>query len=1001
MSDYIKEAKRAKREGDLSKAGDLFYLGGDVKNALDCYVKGNHFALAARLMEKEEDWRGAAKYHIQAGKYSDAAEIYVRLKDYRTASLMFEKQGNLTRAVDMAHRGGDISRAALLADQAELWDKAASLWLQINKYDRAADIYYRLMKQLAAEKEDKGFLETQRERLRKCANAAGTLYLRQKKYDRAAECFVEAENQEKAAESYLNAQHPEKAIEMYCQMQDYERAYELLLKLPENMQDKKLRADICLSLRRYEEAGDLFLQAGQPTRAAEAYEEADLKFKAAVLYEGEEEYSHAAELFLALKEPGKAAELYEKAKNYEYAARLYEQAGRMDRAINALLLCGKRIEAARLLIQKNEHQKAIPILQDINQDQDEYHEACLLLGELFTTLEMYPVALQKLIEATKNNPISRDNIDLYYALALAHERSHQYSKAREVFEKILSVQMGYRDVFGRLQNIKQSNLMDGGSAEATPTSMRKLLMQRYELEDKIGRDAWGTLYKARDISLDRPVMIRRFPEQDTNLTRNLVEYTKAVSSLTHSNIQAVYDSGKDEDHYFLCLEFLEGQTLRQSLTRGPIDISDICEVASQICIGLAYAHKKGVFHKNLSPENIYLCPGNVVKIANFALEAKVEKGSTIVPKQYMSPEQLLGQKVDSRSDFYSLGIVLYEMVYGVPPFSGADVELQQLKKPPSFPEGANRLVPAFLLKIIQRCLSKDRMRRYAAGEEILEELEVADIVPGLVVNQRYEILKELGSGGMGRVYKAKDRDLDEIVVLKVLRAEVSADPIIQKRFMRELKVTRMITHPNVVKVFDTGKYKGNRYISMEFIEGTPLDEWAKANPKSDLKTLMPIVGRIIQGVMAAHLQGVVHRDLKPQNVLLDKSLNPKVLDFGIARSKDLVDATSTGQILGSPKYMSPEQIQGKDLDARSDIYAIGCLLFYLVAGREPFVGDDPRTIIMKHLTDPAPSLRSVNPEAPAWLEKVLKKALEKDRNQRYASLKELLDDLKKGYEAQK
>jgi eukaryotic-like serine/threonine-protein kinase len=269
----------------------------------------------------------------------------------------------------------------------------------------------------------------------------------------------------------------------------------------------------------------------------------------------------------------------------------------------------------------------------------------------------------------------------------------------------------------------------------------------------------------------------------------------------------------------------------------------------------------------------------------------------------------------------------------------------------------------------------------------------------MILNQRYEIIKEIGLGGMGHVYKARDRDLDEIVALKVLRAEISTDPVIQKRFLREIKVTRMIAHPYVVKVFDTGKYKGNRYISMEYIEGISLDEWLK-KAKPETRALLATSVKIMQGVQAAHLQGIIHRDLKPQNVLMDKFVNPHVLDFGIARSMDNVDATS-GQIMGSPKYMSPEQIQGKDLDVRSDQYAIGVLMFYMFTGEEPFTGEDPRTIVLKHLSQPPPDMLKLNPQLPDWLHRIILKTLEKDRNQRYSSLKEVMDDIKKGYESQK
>lgn len=998
MTDYNKEARKAKREGDFSKAGDLYYLAGDEDNAMEMYLKGSHYALAARLLEKKEDWKGAAKFYVQCGKLGEAAEIYsTRLKDFRTASALFEKNNDLSRASEMSEKAGDFPRAAILADQAEHWERAAALFVQAQKYERAAEVHYRIFKKLLAEREEKGFMESHQARLTKYGNAAGNLYARLKNFDTAAICYELSGNLLKSAECYLLSNQVEKAAQVHFRAQNYSKAYELLAAKGDMCEDKELFADVCFHLGKFAEAGDLYILAGRPLRAAEAYERGGNHYKAALLYEGNEEYMKAADLYLKLKEPKKAAELLEKAKQYEYAARIYQEAGLLDNAIGCLIQASQKTAASRLLMEKNDYQKAISMLQEIHQDQEDYQDACILLGQIFTRMGMHSVAVQKFLEGTQNQPVARENIEVYYGLALAYEKAAQYSRARETYEKILSVDIAFSDVMDRLQQIKTMNLVDG-AADSTVESARRILANRYEIQETIGKDYLGVLYKAKDLSLGRSVMIRRLAQQDKNITSILQEQTRIVSALSHSNILTVYDGGKDEDHYFICMEFVEGETMRQFLSRGSPDISDICEMASQICLALAYAHKRGVIHKSLSPENIYVTAGNHIKIANFGFEGKSEKGSTIVSKQYSSPEQLIGQKLDGRSDLYSLGIILYEMLYGTPPYSGEDVEAQHLKKEIEFQEIPHRNVPVFLTQIIKKCLRKDPEHRYAASEQILEELEVADIVPGMVIEKRYEILKQLGTGGMGHVYQALDRELDEPVALKVLRAEISADPVIQKRFFREIKVTRMITHPNVVKVFDIGKYKGNRFISMEYIEGVGLDYWLRNNPNAELRTLLNILGKILQGVQAAHAQGIIHRDLKPQNVLLDRSLNPHVLDFGIARSKDNVDATSSGQVLGSPKYMSPEQIQGKELDPRTDIYSLGVLMFFLFTGYEPFTGEDSRNIIMKQLTQPPPPLRDANPVLPAWLERIVAKALEKDRNRRYIDLKEMMEDLRKGYE---
>lgn len=1003
MSDYQKEARKAQREGDFSKAGDFYYLSGDEKKAMEMYVKGNHLALAARLLERKEDWRGAAKFYVQAGKFSDAAQIYCdHLKDFRSASAMFEKQNDLPRASEMSERAGDIARAALLAEQAELWERAAALYVQAQKYERAADVYSRLLKQLLTEREEKSFLESHYERLVKHGNHAGTLYFRLKNYQKAAQCFEAIENYAKAAECYIQIDEIEKAASAYYKIQKYQEAYDLLAGLGEKCKNNELFGDVCYHLKQYESAAELYLKADRPHKAAEAYEEGKYFIKAASLYQSWEDFTKAGELYLQVNEVETAANLYERSKNYEYAAKLYEESGAIGKAIDCLIATKRVIRAAELLIKQQESQKAVAILQEVTQEDDEFRDACILLAHLFTKMEMYPVALQKYSEALRDRPLSKENVDLYYGMALAYEKSGALAKAREIYEKILSVQFRYKDVLSRLNGIKTSGAVEHVVLETLSTAEKRIIGGRYEITEKLSADSSGLLFRGRDTSLGRPIMIRRFSIQEEFVLAGIIEQIKAASNLNHSNILAIYDSGKDEDAYFICTESVDGHTLRQHLARGPMNISEVCEFSTQICLALAYAHKKKLIHRGLSPEKIYVGSGGLIKLTDFGMDLSTGDGADAPLSQlYNSPEQILARDVDHRTDLYSFGVILFEMLYGMVPFSGHDTELQHVKRALIFPENSQRWSPNFLNKIIQKCLQKDRQQRYRNAEEIIEELEVADIVPGMILNERYEILKEVGRGGMGRVYQAKDVDLDEVVALKVLRAEISADPVIQKRFVREVKVARMITHPNVVKLFDIGKYKGNRYISMEFIQGISLDEWIRANRNADIRTMLTILAKVIQGVQAAHSQGIIHRDLKPQNVLLDRSMNPHVLDFGIARSRVYMDTTSSGQIVGSPKYMSPEQIQGKDVDKRADIYSLGVIMFLMFAGREPFTGEDSRTIVMKHLTEPVPSMRIMNPAVPEWLENIVLKTLEKEPQQRYGSLKEVLSELKKGYESQK
>src|SRR5262245_8925241 len=449
---------------------------------MEMYLEGNHFALAARLMEKNEDWKGAAKYYMQSGKFLDAAEIFGnKLHDFRTSSMMFEKHGDLARASEMAERSGEFTRAGLLAERAELLDRAASLFMKARKHERAANVLFRILNEMLKDKEDKGYLESYRQKLEKVAHTAGMLFHKLKNYEQAAICYEATENYAKAAECYTTAGKFEKAAEHFYRMQNYERAYELLIEGVDNCSNKELFADISFHLKKYQEAGDLYLLADRIPRAAEAYEKGQNFYKSALLYESIEEFGHAAELYLQLGENKRAAELYERTKNYEYAARLYEELGLTEKAIDCLVQANENIRAAKLMLRREDPQRAVSLLQEIQSDQDEYQEATVLLGQLFTRMEMYEVALQKFGEAIRGQALSKDNIDIYYGMALCHEKATQYSKARDLFERILAIQFGYKDVLPRLDKIKKMNLLDGAPETATPSSTKRIVANRYEL----------------------------------------------------------------------------------------------------------------------------------------------------------------------------------------------------------------------------------------------------------------------------------------------------------------------------------------------------------------------------------------------------------------------------------------------------------------------------------------------------------------------------------------
>jgi eukaryotic-like serine/threonine-protein kinase len=271
---------------------------------------------------------------------------------------------------------------------------------------------------------------------------------------------------------------------------------------------------------------------------------------------------------------------------------------------------------------------------------------------------------------------------------------------------------------------------------------------------------------------------------------------------------------------------------------------------------------------------------------------------------------------------------------------------------------------------------------------------------GSLFADRYEVLGTLGKGGMGVVYRARDLTLDDTVALKVLRGEMlKDDPTHLERFKQEIKLARRITHRNVLRTHDFGESAGTPYISMEYLEGVTLKDLIKNKGALPVPVGLRIVKQMCQGLEAAHLQGVVHRDIKPQNMLiLPETGDLKIMDFGIARVQSMKGAeaggiTTAGTVMGTPDYMSPEQAQGLPADFRSDIYSLGIVLFEVFTGALPFSGDTMMAIVLAHIRNPPPAPRTVNPRLPERLEAIILKCMEKDPARRYQSVGDLLDDL--------
>jgi serine/threonine protein kinase/Tol biopolymer transport system component len=537
------------------------------------------------------------------------------------------------------------------------------------------------------------------------------------------------------------------------------------------------------------------------------------------------------------------------------------------------------------------------------------------------------------------------------------------------------------------------------------------IVSHYELRERLAGGGFGTVYKAWDLDRDRFAALRLIPPRLGHAAdrRRLLREASALAAACAAEppyLGAVYEAGETaQGEIFLVTAWCEGETLERRLERGPLRPAAAADFAAQIAAGLAAIHRLGVVHRNLRPSNVFLTAGGQVKIVDFGLPGVGEQtlfdGGAELPvsaSSYASPEQLSGETPGALSDLWSLGAVLHEMITGRRP------------SPLTHPEPLRALqpdAPVELERIVARATAPRPADRYGGAEEMRRDLLTLHSLPTTTAPPPppeapvdpvrtvgpYRLLERIGGGGMGIIWRAEDTRLGRIVALKLLPPALSRDSVSKARFQQESRAASTLDHPNVCALYDVGEtVDGQLFLTMPCYEGETLRQRLERGPLA-VDAAIDVARQVARGLAEAHRRGIVHRDIKPANLMLTGDGMVKILDFGIAKLAGAVGLTRTGSTVGTLAYMSPEQMRGRPVDPRIDLWALGVVLYEMLAGRRPFTGDSDAAQREAILTAAPEPLRALRPEVPPEVERIVAGLLAKDPEKRYPSADRLLADL--------
>lgn len=717
-SDYKKAAQKHLKLGNIVGAAQLFEEAGQLKKAAELYVKAQEFLKCADMWLKNNFKSEALEMYIKGGDYLKASDILVEMGRLEEAASMLEKASKFYEAAEMYAKINNFQKSAELFEKMGYYDKASLNYKKAGELEKAASCleqyYFKTKSTFLTESQKINAVKAARLWIEAGkSEKAEEILGKERMFEELARLQEEFKSWSAAAENWEKTGNFRKASIAWEQAGNFKRSHFCM-------------AEVFLSEANHKEAAYHFELAEEWGRASEIYEWSGDWLKAAECYLKMGNYLSAAENYFKSGDQKKAANMYELAGELGSAAKLYMEVGEFKKASELFEKCGIYYEAAIAAEKSGDDDRALDLFQMVPSDNENYIKAGSLIGQIFLRKGRIDLAIEKFQKLIDSKPLNKENIEIYYNLALAYEKAGRYREARDIYQRILTEDFRYRggEVQERLKNVLKL-IQDSKSFELLSTDKSK----RYKIIEKIGEGGMGTVYRAEDLLLKRVVALKILHKKLMDNTKAIERfYTEARSAaaLNHPNIVTVFDVGQMGEEYFITMEFIEGESFISFIERKKfLSIPQFIFVATHLFKALDYAHRKGVIHRDIKPHNIMLTKDKQLKIMDFGLAIIIsdyksgETGIISGTPHYMSPEQIQGEKVDHRTDIYSAGATLYHLITGVPPFTGDNIFFQHLIEPPEPPSAKRPDIPPTIDFLILQCLAKEKEKRFQSALEVL------------------------------------------------------------------------------------------------------------------------------------------------------------------------------------------------------------------------------------------------------------------------------------------